>query len=227
VVRHLADGRWEARNIVAQVKDSKQFDPGFHSKVEAFCGREGLLRPRHVAYTIFPVEFAEKMGSSQRLFAEYNRRNGLYHKLQRRYRNRSSWGTYFRRMTHFETPAGTTNQLDNVIRAVRSREKVSKAALTIVIQQPGSETTRPLGGPCLNYIAVQEENTLPTTLGLLAVYRNHDFLERAYGNYWGLCNLLCFLAKETDSAPGPVTCISSRAYVDGKKPALRAFAAGL
>ncbi len=227
VVRHLADASWETRNLVAHVKEPERFDDAFHSKVEGFCGREGLMRPRHVAYTIFPLEFFRKVGSSERLFKGYNKDNGLFQRLQRRYQNKSSWGTYFRRMTCFQTPKGSVNQLENIIGAIRKREKVSKAALTIVIQQPGSETTRPLGGPCLNYLAVQEENTRPTTLGLLAVYRNHDFLNRAYGNYWGLCNLLMFLAKETDSVPGPLTCISSRAYFDSKKPALRVFAGGL
>ena len=96
-------------------------------------------------------------------------------------------------MTHYNGPDGTVNQLNNIIAAIRDRENLSKAAYTIVIQEPGGETVRPLGGPCLNYIAVQAEPGQagqPLTLGLLAVYRNHDFLERAYGNYWGLCNLL-------------------------------------
>jgi hypothetical protein len=54
-------------------------------------------------------------------------------------------------------------------------------------------------------------------LGVLAVYRNHDFLQKAYGNYWALCNLLCFLAKETNTIAGPLTCVSSHAYVEGKQ----------
>lgn len=115
------------------------------------------------------------------------------------------------------------NQLENIINALTMRANVSKAALTIVIQRPGGETTRPLGGPCLNYLAVQAERNTDTTLGLLAVYRNHDFLQKAYGNYWGLCNLLRFLAKETKTIAGPVTCISSHAYVEKHKPALKAF----
>ena len=61
---------------------------------------------------------------------------------------------------------------------------------------------------------------------MLAVYRNHDFLERAYGNYWGLCNLTGFLAPEVDATPGPITCVSSHAYVSEKKTALKAFVEG-
>ncbi len=50
-------------------------------------------------------------------------------------------------------------------------------------------------------------------LSLLCVYRNHDFLERAYGNYWGLCYLLNLIACETNMEPGTLTCISSHAYI--------------
>ncbi|MCJ7504472.1 MAG: hypothetical protein MUP80_15640, partial [Acidobacteriia bacterium] len=109
------------------------------------------------------------------------------------------------------------------------REYLSKAAYTVLIQKPGGETVRPLGGPCLNYIAVQTEQGQagrPLTLALLAVYRNHDFLERAYGNYWGLCNLLMFLAKEVGGLPGPLTCVSSHAYVAGKKRELKQLVEG-
>ena len=118
----------------------------------------------------------------------------------------------------------------NIISAIRDRENISRAAYTVVIQHPGGETIRPLGGPCLNYLAVQAEpaqGNQRMTLGLLAVYRNHDFLERAHGNYWGLCNLIGFLAKEVDGKPGPLTCVSSHAYVSGKKTALKALVEGL
>jgi thymidylate synthase len=124
-------------------------------------------------------------------------------------------------MTHYDKAGAVVNQLDTIIRAVRTRANVNTAAYTVLIQNPGGETVRPLGGPCLNYIAVQLDTSPQLTLGLLAVYRNHDFLERAYGNYWGLCNLLRFLAAEVGAAPGPLTCVSSHAYVPDRKVALR------
>lgn len=118
-------------------------------------------------------------------------------------------------------------QLAQVINAIRNRENVYRAALTIVVQHPGPETVRTRGGPCLNYLAVQTKPGPPLTLGLLAVYRNHDFLERAYGNYWGLCNLLGFLAREVNADEGPVTCVSSHAYVPTKRSDLKTFVEGL
>jgi thymidylate synthase len=145
----------------------------------------------------------------------------LFERIQNRKRG---WGSYFRRMTNYESEAGRIeNQLENIIRAIETRTYTSTAAYTIVIQKPGGETIRPRGGPCLNYIAVQLERGHSIQLGLLAVYRNHDFLERAYGNYWGLCNLASFIATETETTCGPLTCISSQAYVGGNKAALKSL----
>ena len=94
-------------------------------------------------------------------------------------------------MTYYETKHGYVNQLDNIINAINNRSKKHKAAYTIYIQKPGCETIRPRGGPCLNYIAVQIEKKETSEIGLLCVYRSHDFLERAYGNYWGLTQYIC------------------------------------
>ncbi|MBI5384665.1 MAG: hypothetical protein HZA90_08235 [Verrucomicrobia bacterium] len=227
VVKLLAQKDWETRNLMVQIKNTQTFDDGLHVRFDGFCRRVEILGPRHVAYTIFPHEAYAKAKTAERLFRAYNRSNGLYERLQRRYRNHSSWGTYFRRMTQYDGGGKPVNQLENIIKALNTRANVNKAALTIVIQRPGGETIRPLGGPCLNYLAVQAERDGQTTLGLLAVYRNHDFLQKAYGNYWGLCNLLGFLANETGTVAGPVTCISSHAYVENHKLALKAFVEAL
>ena len=224
VVKRLMVSGWELRNIVVHINNPTVLDQAFHTKIEAFAKAQGILGPKHVAYTIFPHRLYEHKGNAVDLFTAYNKPRGLFDRIK------TGWGTYFRRMTCYEGADGPVNQLENIILAIRNRENLSKAAYTLVIQNPGGETVRPLGGPCLNYIAVQAEPDQadqPMTLGLLAVYRNHDFLERAYGNYWGLCNLLRFFIKEIGGAPGPLTCVSSHAYVSGKKTALRTLVEGI
>ena len=207
VARMLAQCGWEARNLVAHVRNPNLLDDTLHTQVSDFADREGLLGPKHVAYTIFPHGLYRGNGDAATVFERYNRNDGMYDRLHRR---KPDWGTYFRRMTHYDNAGPVVNQLDNIIQAVRTRENVSRAAYTVLIQNPGGETVQPRGGPCLNYIAVQLDTSPRLTLGLLAVYRSHDFLERAYGNYWGLCNLLRFMASEVNAAPGPLTCVSSR-----------------
>jgi thymidylate synthase len=224
VVQRLIASQWELRNLVVQIKNPGLYDDGLNDRIDEFARTSGLLAPRHVAYTIFPEGLYRDGADAAQVFTSYNRANGLYDRLHKR---KKDWGTYFRRMTHYEGKKGTAvNQLENIINAFRDRKNISKAAYTLVIQYPGGETVRPLGGPCLNYLAVQAEPD-PFSVGLMAVYRNHDFLERAYGNYWGLCNLVSFIAKEVGATPGPLTCVSSHAYVDGNKTALRTFVEGI
>lgn len=226
VVRQLMASDWEIRNLIVQIENPSLLDETFHGRVETFAEEQGILGPKHVAYTIFPHRLYRGCGNARQLFIAYNRPNGLFERLQHL---KPGWGTYFRRMTHYMGAAGPVNQLQNIITAIRTRGRLCKAAYTVVIQNPGGETVRPLGGPCLNYVAVQAEpgkGSQPLTLGLLAVYRNHDFLERAYGNYWGLCNLLMFLVNEVGGVAGPFTCVSSHAYVAGKKKALKQLVEG-
>lgn len=224
-VRLLSTSRWQMRNLVVHIQDPNDFDKDLHAAVSDFAARSNLRGPKHVAYTIFPHKLYARKHTAARLYRAYNRARGLYDFTRRR---APGWGTYFRRMTHYQAKNGFVNQLDRIIRAIRQAGATTRrAAYTIVIQHPGGETVRPRGGPCLNYVAVQLEPGVTREIGLLAVYRNHDFLERAYGNYWGLCNLIRFLAKETKSRPAALTCVSSRAYVCAKKRALKSFVEAL
>jgi hypothetical protein len=219
--RHLRQNHWVARNLVVQITDPTAFQPKLHSRVSDFASSVAVLGPKHVAYTIFPHGLRAKCGTAAELYGTYNRPRGLGERLIRRANNH--WGTYFQRLTAYQTLNGPVNQLDKIITAIRTDPKTFSAAFAMVIQKPGGETTRRLGGPCLNYVAVQLDAGPPRTLGLLCTYRNHDFLERAYGNYWGLCNLLRFMADETGAQPGPLTCISSRAFVEAHKDDLKSL----
>lgn len=209
----LEEHGWSLRNLIVSIQNPQYLDNDFNELVNTFCSEYGILLPKHSAYTIFPYRHYEIHRDAQKLYHDYERPGGMYFRLNRR-RGTRGWGTYFHRMIKYCYNGGEpVNQLANIIDKIKTRATVSKAAYTIVIQKPGSETTWKMGGPCLNYIAVQLSPN-PLTLGLLAVYRNHDFLNRAYGNYLGLCKLLQFLASEVNATPGPLTCISSRAYID-------------
>lgn len=218
----LSQNNWELYNLIVHIQDPTNLNTDLHQKVYQFCKHNSIINPKDVAYTIFPHNAYYYWCSGDKLFHLYNRKGGFFDRLRKR--PRSGWGTYFRRMTQYEGIGGEENQLQNIINAINTRNQIYKAAYTICIQKPGRETTRPLGGPCLNYLAIQMKPTsTKPILGVLCIYRNHDFLEKAYGNYWGICNLTLFLSKETGSSPGPVTIISSHAYVEKLKTATRNF----
>jgi len=206
----------EVRNLVVVIHDPISVDPLVDMTVEAFCRSQGLRTPKHVAYTIFPQGLARRHAGSD-LFTAYNRTGGFFDRVK------TSWGTYFRRMTYYEGRDGPVNQLARIIEGVNSRKACHRAAYTVTIQQPGSENVRARGAPCLNYLALQMEPDRPRTISLLAVYRNHDVVERAYGNFVGLGWLLGFLCRETNSAVGQLTCLSAHAYIDRSIGALRAL----
>jgi hypothetical protein len=49
---------------------------------------------------------------------------------------------------------------------------------------------------------------------MTALYRNHYFITKAYGNYLGLGWLLKFIADATDRKVGEVLCVSSMAKLE-------------
>ena len=223
-IKYLSASRWESRNLVVQISHPEAFHTEIHQKIEQYVNdcnkrrKDKLLTPKQVAYTIFPHELYERKAKPDagRLFELYNRDGGFYQRVH--YLKPGEWGTYFRSMTHYQDRGEEglpVNQIQNAITSLRDNPGYT-AARAIHIEGP-TNNMQLRGRPCLNYIAFQNTNQ---RLGMLAVYRNHDFLNRAYGNYWGLCNLLMFIAEQINKEPGPLTCISSHAYVGIEKRSL-------
>lgn len=161
-----------------------------------------------VAKVLFPIQGKRQNETRTDFYARWNstlkrgRKIGSLH---------APWGTYFERLTNF---AGTENQLENMILALSNWRQRYEASLVAHTSSPTEDRLRPIGAPCLQYIEVlwREE-----AIDLVAVYRNHDFLLKALGNFIGLGQLLKFIATESDKVAGTLTCHSVRAYSD--KPA--------
>lgn len=83
---------------------------------------------------------------------------------------------------------------------------------------------RKRGAPCLQY--VQAELFAGDQMRLFALYRSHDFLNKALGNFIGLRRLGQFIADRIDRELAEVTVISLHPFIDNKKKA-KAFANGL
>ena len=54
---------------------------------------------------------------------------------------------------------------------------------------------------------------------MTALYRNQQYIERAYGNFLGLARLQAFIAREIDLNIGALVCHATHAEIDdlGKK----------
>jgi len=210
-VKQLSANSWDAWNLVVQINNPELFNNDFNTLLNEFAKRNNLRPPKHVAHTIFPQRFYIK-GMSRNIFY----RNYFRFFNRPRDKPRPGWGAYFKRMIKYQTKKGEIDQLGSIIDNINNRAKNYKVCNTIVIPSPDKDLNRTRGGPCLNYIAIQPEvmNNSENTriINLLAVYRNHDFTNRAYGNYMGLCNLIKYIAYETNSKIGKLSCISSHAY---------------
>lgn len=216
--QHILNSGGECSNLLVTIENPLNIERTIHEDYENLISRHDLLTLKQVSYTIFPHSLYLQVGrDANKLFKAYNREHGVYERLQSLHRRKMRWGSYFRRMTYYlvGTRSGQpiiVNQLGDIISMLKKRKRVYKSAYTISIQIPGVDGRYIMGSPCLNYIALQLESSA-RVLNMLAVYRNHDFIERAYGNYLGLGNLMEFLCDQTGLTLGVFNCLSSHAYI--------------
>lgn len=219
VVLELSRNKWQAWNIIVQISNPLKFAPGKHIIMEQFAANHDLVGQDQIAYTIFPFKLYK--GQSREDF--YNSYWRYYNAVN--LNSYARWGdTYFARMIRYSDD-NVVDQLGNIIDSINDRTKNYGASYVMVIPYPQKDVKLMMGAPCLNYIAVQVELIDSIRyINLLAVYRNHDFRTRAYGNYYGLGKLIEYIAAETQSTVGTLTCVSSHAYIDNDKMELAGIA---
>jgi hypothetical protein len=82
-------------------------------------------------------------------------------------------------------------------------------AMPVVV--PGRDTLT-MGFPCLSHVSFSLQKGV---VHMTALYRNHDFIKRAYGNYVGLGRLLRFVGRQSGWPIGELSCVSASATVLG------------
>lgn len=215
---HIIDNGGESLNLMVQISEPRTTEAETDGAFNDLAVRYGLLNARHVAYTIFPDSLYRSVNKERlKLYKTYNR---MYPRIK------TQWGTYFKRMIDWPFTKGNTkiNQLESIISSLVTRERIYRYAYTILICSPERNFGQPQGGPCLNYLTLQIDSKT-RRINLLAVYRNHDFVKRAYGNYVGLANLQRFICEQSGFCVGCLTTLSSHAYVPSSpgRRELRAF----
>ncbi|MGH2637714.1 MAG: hypothetical protein ACRDF4_00240, partial [Rhabdochlamydiaceae bacterium] len=117
------------------------------------------------------------------------------------------WGTYFQRLIAFGT--SNRNQLEESIIKLSSWQTEQVAAHYFHLSSREIDSPRKMGGPCWQYAQLKVKDGKIT---MTAVYRNHDFFEKAFGNYIALGQLLQFISSEADLEPGLLICHSIHAF---------------
>ena len=161
-----------------------------------------------VINTVFPYKLARSCPSRIEL---YRRHEKAYQRGRKFRRNRGAWGNYFRRLTRFEG-VREENQLENVIQKLLTWKRRSKTALVFHLSS-SDDGLRTRGGPCWHFGELLWHRN--NVVDLVAVYRNHDYYNKALGNYIALSKLLLFICAEAGKTPGQLVVHSVHADFGG------------
>lgn len=170
--------------------------------------KENKYSTKVTALTIFPYDAWVRRGRlSVREFSDWYLKN-FFPRLQAR-DSHNSRGTYFERMVRFQGSTkmrkGThyvsdKNQLEHLITIWhRDRAKGGSSrhsALQVSVFDPVKDHTgaKMLGFPCLQQVSFSYDDN--DQLAVNAYYPTQYVMDRAYGNYLGLCHLGQFMARE-------------------------------
>jgi thymidylate synthase len=205
----LSQKKQQSSNLLVEIINPLMTDKTIEKCYVDFCNQKGIKHFSIPANTIFPKRAFEIL--------KYDRKK-LYQRSIRLYKVlKGTWGSYFNQMINWQIKDindFTINQLEHIITMLNDRSRTHSSAYTIQITNPKDHTNYVRGGPCLHYILLQlDRQGKKKILNLLAVYRNHDFAVKAYGNYVGLGHLMEFLCSQTDYHLGKLSCLSSHAFI--------------
>ena len=192
--------------------------PAIQDALDAVLTSSGKQSCDTVSGTIFPQSLWNRGAARQRL---YNRYGVIWPQLKRHHGNHL--GIYFQRMVAYGDPADPTNQLEHIITTWK-RGNHRRSALQASIFDPAKDHSHApqRGFPCLQHVTFspQEDGGLCVT----GFYATQYLIERAYGNYLGLCRLGEFMAQEMGLPLTRMTCFTGIAICDFPKKELKGLA---
>jgi hypothetical protein len=214
-----ARGRREFGPVIVSVTGFNQSgvvaeEPQLRKALYTLLSDEGMQGVETVANTIFPSSLWNLYAPRSQLFARYQK---ITQRLKRASaKNRR--GIYFDRMIT-GGPPGKENQIEFALAAYGSRAGVRRSILQIGVFNPGRDhsAAAQLGFPCLQHVTFAP---IDGGLCLNAFYASQYMVERAYGNYVGLCRLGRFVAHEIDLPLVRMTCFTGIAECDVRKSKL-------
>jgi hypothetical protein len=170
-----------------------------------------------VANTIFPSQ-GPKWTLPAKDFSDYY--IPVYRRLGRSVPY--SWGFYFQRLVEFGP--NKINQLTRIVDGLNAWGRNHHAAFVAHLSSSDLDKPRPQGAPCLQYVQFMrgEEDQLTMT----AVYRSHDYFLKALGNFVGLSRILAYICKETGLSIGPLSCLSTYAFLGNNRGKTRQLLTG-
>lgn len=214
-VLHLLQCGKDCLNLVTEIENPTVEHAGIRQLVDQFLEAMGKKPIDEVANTIFPESLYFPARGRDSLYQNYE----IAWPLIRLFPANKS-GTYFYRMIHWGNPETPMNQLESTINKLREAQtwgKAYRSRYEVSIYRPETDRRKLMAFPCLSHLSFK---LYGGRLHLTAVYRNQFYIERAYGNFIGLGHLMEFIARESESTIGPLTCIATHAELDCRRNAV-------
>lgn len=184
--------------------------PEIREALDAYLVKSKLQTCATVAGTIFPSSMWNPARPRAELFARYG---GMLPRI-RHASTKNRRGTYFGRLTTGGRPdLCDGNQLEFIIHGyLEGTRRCSFMQASTFDPKEDHIAGRQLGFPCMQHVAFTRftENGVEQ-LALTAFYATQILVERAYGNYLGLCRLGAFVAHEIGLPFTRMSCVAARA----------------
>ena len=194
------------RNLITEISNPTCSDDGWYQQYDP-KSVSGTDRLSVVAKVLFP---AVPKGADEGREEYFERWRKVLVRARSTRSLHSSWnGTYFERLLSLD---GSENQIERAIHVLSDWEIRSETVFVAHLSCPKLDAPRPRGAPCLQFIELFWHRD--GVIDMVALYRNHDFLNKALGNFIGLGRLLKFITTESNKAPGRLICHSVRAYTN-------------
>ena len=196
--------------------------------LNAFLMEHGAFGNHTVAETIFPgYEYMHRGAAGVYAYPD------TVYPLIEHHPDRRPWGVYAHRILRRTKADGTVySPLAKCIEKLRD-SKPKKAAYElglgfdkivddddlstpeIPIHDDDIDSGYRMQGPCLSHLSFKR---MPgKRLQLTAIYRNHYYVQRAYGNLLGLARMQDFVAREAGYKVGPLVCHSTMANLESDR----------
>lgn len=161
-----------------------------------------------VANTIFPESLWNSQNDRSDLYKRYFK---IWPRIRRCRKNK--YGVYFHRLIDYalkidgDRAPDRCNQLDQIIQMYTVRKGVRRTVLQASVFDPSRDHARRpyLHFPCLQHVTFTPFDS-DRSMAVNGFYAMQYLLERAYGNYLGLCRLGRFMAHELGLNLRRLTC---------------------
>lgn len=166
-----------------------------------------------VANTIFPRSLWNPIKDRKLLYDRFEKIYPTIKKVD----SGNIKGRYFERLINYQDKkhkGKPINQLEYIISTRMDKGNPRRSAYQASILNPYIDHThqRQSGFPCLQQVSFIP-NSKKNTLSIMGYYPFQYLVDRAYGNYMGLCWLGQFMAHEMDLKFTEMTCVAGIAHL--------------